>query len=201
MKIDIRFGTALAILAAVALFSTSAHAQWMRTSDQLGFYAGGGVAKTKVDKLCNDIGLTAITTCDDKDKSWKVSGGYQFHRNLAVEVGYVHLGKYSVSGAVGAVPVAVTAKVRAFEFLGVGILPLTTQFSAYAKVGGYRWDTDLSGPTGINPVGGTINGTDFTAGAGVKYDFTRNLAVRLEYQRYFDNDLNTLGAGVLWHFR
>ena len=201
MKNGFRFEMALALLASAALFSAPAQAQWMRTTDQLGFYAGGGVAKTKVDNLCTDIGLTSVTGCDDKDTAWKASAGYQFHRNLAVEIGYVDFGKYSVTGAVGATPVVASVKLKAFEFLAVGILPLTTQLSAYAKVGGYRWDADVSGLSGVNPVGGTTNGTDFTAGAGVKYDFTRNLAVRLEYQRYFDNDLNTLGIGALWHFR
>ena len=190
-----------ALVTAVGLFSASAHAQWMKSSDQLGFYVGGGVAGAKVDKLCSDIGLTTVTGCDDKDNSWKVSAGYQFHPNFAVEVGYVDLGKYSVTGTVGAVPVVASAKIKAFEFLALGIFPFTSQLSGYVKAGGYRWDSDVGGLTGINPVGGTSNGTDLTAGVGVKYDLNRNVALRLEYQRYFDNDINTLGIGALWHFR
>src|SRR5688572_30063020 len=52
-----------ALVAAAALSSASAQAQWMKTSDELGFYVGGGVAGAKVDKLCSDIGLMTVTGC------------------------------------------------------------------------------------------------------------------------------------------
>lgn len=202
MNTAIRFHIVSTLLAA-ALLSAPAQAQWMRTSDQLGFYAGASVATAKAKNFCSDAVGTfamAVTNCDEKDSSWKVSAGYQFHRNLAVEVGYVDLGKYSVGGTLAGIPTSAGVKPKAFEFLAVGILPLTSQLSAYVKLGGYRWDADASA-SGALVTTGKDKGTDFTYGVGVMYDFTRNLGVRAEAQRYVDTDITTIGGGVVWHFR
>ena len=59
---------------------------------------------------------------------------------------------------------------------------------------------------------GKKNTTDLTYGLGVGYDFTRNLGVRGEWQRYAkvkfeagstsgDADVDVLGVSVLWRFQ
>ena len=56
---------------------------------------------------------------------------------------------------------------------------------------------------------GGDDGTDFTYGVGLKYDFTRNLAARVEYQRYNDlgnsnttgqSDVNMWSLGLMFKF-
>jgi OOP family OmpA-OmpF porin len=191
------------LVALVVLFASSAQAQFMRSSDQLGFYAGASVASAKIKDVCSTSAAAglAVTSCDEKDKSWKLSAGYQFHPNIAVELGYVDLGKYNVTGTAGGATGVLEVKIKAFEFLALGIVPFTTQLSGYVKAGGYRWDADISaaGPGGAGSIG--ADGTDFTYGIGVKYDFTRNLAARLEWQHYLDTDVRTIGGGIVWHFR
>ena len=203
MKKQMVWQIAAGVVGAAALLSTPAQAQWLRTTDQLGVYAGASVAGAKIKDVCSSAagGGLAVTSCDEKDTSWKLSAGYQFHPNIAAEIGYVDLGRYSASGLVGATPATLGVKIKAFEFLAVGIIPFTPQLAGYVKAGGYRWDADVTVAGG--GVGLTIgdNGTDFTYGIGVKYDITRNLAARLEWQHYLDTDVRTFGGGVVWNFR
>ena len=63
---------------------------------------------------------------------------------------------------------------------------------------------------GAAAAGTDDKGTDFTYGAGLKYDFTRNLAGRLDFQRYNNvgetnttgrTDVNLCTPGVMFKFR
>lgn len=190
-----------AVALAGVLFCASAQAQWMTMSNQLGFYVGASVAHAKTEDLCAEtagLGI-AVTSCDEKDKSWKLTGGYQFHPNLAVELAYVDLGTYKSAGTFGGTPIGISADIKAVELVAVGIFPVTREFSLYGKAGLFRWDVDASATAPFFVEGN--DGTDFTFGVGVKYDFTRNLAARLEWQRYTDVDINTFGVGLLYSFR
>jgi OOP family OmpA-OmpF porin len=78
---------------------------------------------------------------------------------------------------------AATAKLRVFETVLVGTLPLSQRFSIYGKGGIYQWDADYEFPAGVAG-SADANGKDYTYGAGVKFNVTRNTALRLEWQRY-----------------
>jgi len=185
-----------AAVLALAAFSGTAHAQgWMRSSQDLGFYAGVGAGGAEAKDFCSDVRSLGVTSCDEKDKTWKVSAGYRFHRNIALEAGYVDLGKFSAG--IGGTTVRIDAK--AVELLAVGMIPIWQSFSIYGKAGVARWDID-------GTVTGTTfrvsdKGTDFTFGVGAQYDFTPNLAARLEWQRYADLEVDTLGVALLYMFR
>src|SRR5712691_235725 len=92
-------------------------------------------------------------------------------------------------------------KAKAWEVLGISSYPLTNEFSVYGKLGGYNGK--LEGPTGDE----TTN--DVTYGAGVRYDFTKHLGVRGEWQRYHDmggnnvvkTDVDVVSVGVVYRFQ
>lgn len=155
-----------AAAALVALAAASAPA----LSQEAGWYAGLGIGQSEFKEGC---GIAALG-CDDKDTAYSVFGGYQFNANLGAELGYTDLGEATAGGAsVGA---------KGFELTGVGTLPINQQFAVYGKLGFYRWDVDASAP------GASFSetGTDPTFGVGVKYDLTRNFALRAQWQRYQD---------------
>jgi OmpA-OmpF porin, OOP family len=88
----------------------------------------------------------------------------------------------------------------------VGAYPIgTSGFAPYAKLGFYRAKTDASSNVGASA---SKTNTDWTAGLGVRYDFTKNLAVRAEWQRYnsvgggdiAESDIDVLSIGALWKF-
>jgi outer membrane autotransporter protein len=81
--------------------------------------------------------------------------------------------------------------------------PLTEQFVPYAKAGALFWNSKRR-----FPVAGAAsqqqeqdgNGTDFTWGAGVKFRFTPQLDLRLEYERFQFGDVDAdNGSGSFEH--
>ena len=124
-------------------------------------YAGGG------------IGIN-----DESETAWRLLGGYRFHRNIAVELGYTDLGEVSIGGR--------PADAKIWELVGLGIFPINDLFSVYGKLGAYRGEAKGSGTTERN--------NDLTYGIGGQYDFNRNLGVRVEWQRYTDFGGGGFGA-------
>ena len=152
---------------------------------------------------------SAVISDDDRDRGGKIFGGYQFNKNFGAELGYVNLGKATASGVILGVPVTVSEKAKGFELLGVGTLPLADKFSAYGKLGFFRWDVDASATIGGLSASLSENGTDLTYGIGLKYDFAKNIGARLEWQRYKDlgnnattgkSDVDLVSIGIVFKF-
>src|SRR6185295_19988070 len=151
--------------AAAMAVSAGAYAQQPAST---GFYIGAEVGNTDVGGADDDIGF-------------KILGGYQFHRNIAAELGYGLL--YDKSGV----------EVKALEAVALGIFPIANQFSIIGKLG--FANVDVKVPAGSN------DKTELTWGLGVQYDFSRNLGVRALWQRYeTDEAIDFLAVGVTWKF-
>jgi OmpA-OmpF porin, OOP family len=186
----------IGVSAAVA--APAAFAQARGAAADAGWYAGGSLGQSTAD--CKVSG----GSCDDKDTAWKIFGGYQINRNFGVELGYADLGKITVSAGGSSLSVETTS----WDLVGVGSFPMANQFSIYGKLGFNRTETKAGSAKD--------NGTDLTFGAGVRYDFSRNLGVRGEWQRYKattpaatsgaitvtsgDFDIDVLSVGVVWKF-
>jgi len=177
---------ALAACAAAAALPSAAQAPF----DLGGMYVGGNVGQSKL-KDCGAPG------CDDKDTTWGALLGFQFNRFFSVEGAYRDFGKFDFTGG--------DAKANAWELSAVGSYPFTDQWSIYGKAGGYRGETKVGGLFSAKE-----HNNDFTYGAGVRYDMTKNVALRGEWQRYNDlggdavggkRDLDTWTLGVLYTFR
>lgn len=157
-------------------------------------YAGIGFGQTTF-KDVPDCDFTL--SCDDSDSGFKIFGGYQFNKNLALEGGYADLGKtaFSEPGFSGKVD-ATTIFVHA-----VGILPLNPQWSLYGKAGLHLWDAKENGQIGGIPFSLSDDGTDLTYGAGVQWQ-SGKFALRLEWETYeLDNaDVQFLGVSGVMRF-
>ena len=156
----------VSMLGAAALaVSAGAYAQQPATT---GFYIGAEVGQTDLDGADDDIGF-------------KLLGGYQFHRNIAAELGYGML--YDKGGA----------EVTAIELVAVGMFPIANQFSIIGKLGFANVDVEVAGASDDK--------TELTWGLGVQYDLSRNLGLRALWQRYeTDNSVDFLAVGVTWKF-
>jgi OOP family OmpA-OmpF porin len=164
-----------------------------------GWYVGLGAGRLKADEC-----LPAPAACDDKDTSWKLFGGYQFNQYFGYELAIADMGERAASLA-GIGPA--TANFRFFEMTLTATLPLGQRLSAYGKAGIFTWDIDYDLPPGF--IGSAdSHGNDYTFGLGVKYQFTRGFAMRLEWQRYNDVgdastgrfNADTFGVGALVSF-
>ena len=164
-------------LAALLLGGASfAHAQ------DTGFYAGVGAVQALVDER----------GYDDEDTAFSAFGGYQFHRNFALEAGYTDFGKLEPRGE------GSNLELASASLTAVGILPFTEKFSGYAKAGFQRWDLDraIPGLTGT----AKDDGTDPVYGLGLQYRFNDLVALRGEYTRSEVEDLDVDAAQVQVRF-
>lgn len=131
------------------------------------FYAGVDVGQT-------DAG-------DEDDVGFRLFGGYQFHRNIAVELGYGLLFDKD------------DVEVTTLEATVVGIWPLGSNFSLLGKLGFANVEVD-------SPFG-SDDSTELTYGIGVQFDISKNLAARAMWQRYdTEEEVDYLHIGVMWRF-
>lgn len=190
MKGRAKAGLAILGLTCALAFAVPAAAQ------DTGFYVGGAFGQVDFQDFCEGISGPGVS-CDEKDTAWKILGGYQFNRNLAVELGYANLGEVSASGPGGSATVETTA----WDVAAVGSFPVIDKLSVYGKLGLFRADFE-----GRSSVGATLDESEsgFTFGIGLRYDVTRNLGVRAEWQRYNEVDgeldADVLSIGAVWRF-
>ncbi|MFN2645154.1 MAG: outer membrane beta-barrel protein [Burkholderiales bacterium] len=176
---------------AAATLAVPAAAQ-MRSPSLSSAYIGGSIGQSKFKADCGPL------DCDKEDTSFRLFGGYQFTPNIAAELGYASLGKLKVNGIDGDI------EATAWDLSAVGMFPIVDKLSILGRLGVARVEGKASGAFGSES--DTKNGVTF--GLGAQYDFTRNLGLRAEWQRYKvdagsagDADLDNLNIGVLWRFQ
>lgn len=186
-RIVIASGYAVALLALLTWTSASAE----------GYFGVGYGSSEMKDASAALIG----TRFDDRDKTFRVFGGFQFNPNAALELGYVDFGEFT--GKVGNT-VTDRWEASAFDLSLVGKLPFGN-FSLQGKVGLAFWKVDDAF------VGNSASesGTDLTYGVGLQYDFTKAFGLRVDWQKYMDvgdkdatgqSDLTTLSASAVFKF-
>src|SRR5258706_15417969 len=94
-----------------------------------GGYLVGMFGQTKA-KDIDTTGLTNVSV-DDTDTGIKLGGGYAFHRNVAVEVAYVDLGKATASAGGQKIKV----KLSGLAVGSRGLLTVHNQGTLFGKIG------------------------------------------------------------------
>lgn len=193
----------LAVGLVAAATALPAAAQGVQTQN---FYAGLSVGQAKYSDVCGQL---PGFSCDDKDTAFRIFGGYQFHPNIGVELGYADLGKAKFSTTAGGISTGGKESFTAWDLVAVGSYPIGTGFSLFGKFGLYYGKAEATATASIPGFSASANasdtGTDLTFGLGAGYDFNRNFGARLEWQRYngFSDagGLDVISLGVLYRFR
>lgn len=159
-----------ALLASAFVLSASAHA----AGAYIGANAGSVEHKASID---GESGK-------ESKAAFKLYGGYGFNENFGIETGYVHMGKVSDSASFGGDNAALSYRARAFYIAGTAALPLSQQFSLFAKAGvtANRGKIRAS----LNGDSESISRSNTTAmfGVGAEYSFTKNMSVVAEYENF-----------------
>jgi OOP family OmpA-OmpF porin len=133
------------------------------------------------------LGLPA-PTLDTGKSSAGIRLGYHFNNYLDLEGGYVDSGERDTPGMLyGALPnlTPETQRVHGFNLNAVGSLPLSTKLSLYGKLGAVYSNSTLDpGLLGLAPGSAGALGSGPTYGLGLKYDFTRSLGARLQWEHF-----------------
>jgi len=158
-----------------------------------GPYFGISAGTTSVD-LCNQVAGLGLTSCDDKDTGLKVFGGARVSPNFAFEIGWVDLGKVTLSGPGGTGQITVDG----IQAAALGIAPVSPQVHLFGKLGFFLWDGKATAP-GLSL---TDDGTDIMFGFGVGWNITKNLTLRGEWEN-FDidgDDVTMFSVGLQINF-
>jgi len=203
------------LIAATFLAGTATLISPVALAEDAGWYAGGSLGSARTDsgitaaQLDADLAaltpsITARSTLSENDTGFKLFAGYQFNENLAVEGGYVDLGKpaelNSVVTAPSAGTIKATVKNNGWNLDVLGILPIIDAFSAFAKVGLYYSKTtlDISATGGGGTAAGSWSAKEINPkiGLGANYTFAKYVGVRAEWERYKKlGNNNTTGEG------
>ena len=189
-------------------------------ADDSGWYVGANVGQSeaKIDDARITSGLLAggFTTTsiaeDESDLGYKLFGGYQFTRFVALEAGYFDLGKFNFTATT--VPLGTLSgsiKVKGVNFDAVGLLPISDRFSAFGRVGVIYAEANdsFSGTGSVNVPNSSPSerATNYKLGLGLQYDFTASLGMRAEAERYrIDDavgnkgDIDLYSAGLVYRF-
>lgn len=208
--------TIVATMAVVGLGAAApSYAQW---------YLGASIGKSdiKFDNAAQsdqflDLGFTnPRTVSDTKDTGYRAFGGYQFHPYVAIEGGYVDLGRFGFRTDVSPTgSLSGSTRIDGFDLSVLGTVPLGERFGLFGRVGVYAAQTRTS-YTGGGSIETLIGGdtqkkrsTKLVYGAGATFNFNRNLALRGEWSRYEKlgdvftggrTDANLYSLGIVYRF-
>lgn len=186
----------LAVLSVALIGSAAVYAEaGAENGLQLGIDAG----RAEANKACDHI-----LDCDNSDTSVRVDVGYQFNKNWSAELGYTSFGTLFKSHDSN---FNASQKANAWTLSAIGAIPLSDSFSLFGRVGAARYETNNSGSVQGIPVKDREEVKPYF-GAGVKFDLTKNFALRAEYQYYADisgvdgskDDVQGLYAGAVFRF-
>jgi len=176
---------------ALALSSGLANAQ---SSDKAGWYAGLDLGRSRLGMSGSDLdgalanqGIAGSSTIDHSDTNFGINGGYRFNRYFAAEAGWERLGDFSYSSSAGTDTINGKYKADALSLAGLGIYPLTPNWSVYGKAGLAHTSVNLdaSSATGATPVQSeSHSGMGLLVGAGVTYDFDGGVFTKLGWDHY-----------------
>jgi OOP family OmpA-OmpF porin len=133
---------------------------------------------------------TSVTglSSDTRGNAFKLFGGYQMNRNLAIEAGYFNLGKFGFSAdTTPAGTLDGRMKIQGANLDLVGTLPLTTNLSALGRVGAQysRTRSSFDATGAALPTSGSRKESHTNAkwGLGLQYAISPALMLRAEVER------------------
>ena len=130
---------------------------------------------------------------DDRDTTYKIFGGYQFNRYLALETGFFNLGRYTWRSPTS--PDGVLNGQIRFQGMNldlVGSVPMGEHFTLLGRVGAHytktRDEFRGSGAAVVTNPNPSDRETNLKVGAGLQYAFGPSFFMRGEVEHYRVSD-------------
>jgi OOP family OmpA-OmpF porin len=200
---NVRLGAALLCLG-LATTAQAAEEGWYLVGFG-GQTSADGIDQAQTDaeavELFNLLGFNVVdatSSLDDSDTGFGLGVGYQVNPWFGAELFYVDLGSVNydadatVDDGTGPVPATLGLETSAQGpvLSLLGFLPIGSHFSAYLRAGVALMDAEGTASATINAVSDSASDSTQRSngvyGLGGEYSFSRNFAVRLEWDRYAD---------------
>lgn len=144
-------------------------------------------------------GISPSYNKDNTDTGVRITGGYQFNKNLSAVFSFTDLGQYTFNGTgtggTNIVSYDVTANTFGIELGGELAFPvMNNKLIPYANAGLFIWSSEaewtvLSAIDGKSHGSATDDGNDFVYGIGANYFFNEYVGVGVTWKRY---DINSV---------
>ena len=187
------------------------------------WYVGAAIGQADIDYSASDLtrDLDALgwtiegATVDDDGTAWKIYGGWSFSDYVAVELGWVDLGKvdtrYSTTIPPNQIDDILVDTFSVHPLTGDGITaaavlkwPVSDAFAVHAKAGMFAWNSDVDVRVvqgGTGQVVGDDDGTDAMYGVGIEWKFNAQWSITAEWERYQLNEwLDVPTVGIRFTF-
>ena len=159
-------------------------------------YLGLGVGQSQsqiedsqtTNSLLKSSNSPASFSSERQDTAYKVFGGYQFHKNFALEAGYFNLGKFTYATSAPGGTLNGRYEIEGVNLDLVGTMPLSPKWSALARVGVQHANTrtGFSGP-GYPASASQDNSSrvnNMKVGLGLQYEISPSVLLRGEAERF-----------------
>ncbi len=167
-----------------------------------------GMNYNKIDFNSGVTNTTGTSNLDEKDNGYKLYLGYNYTKNIAVEVHYADFGEASLSGNNGDrfdlggttyefnQTANITIGSKSLGIATVGKTKLTNNIDVFAKIGLHRAkeEANIAATTVSDSTSETK--TKLFYSAGLSYPITSQLSATAEYQIYKFNDGDIKGFSV-----
>ena len=198
----------------------SASAQAQSGEELNGWFIGANIGKSSanidgetIQSSLENNGFDVSSIDEDKrDQGYKLFAGYQFNSYIALEGGYFDLGDFSfLANTLPQTDFSGRTELQGWNLDLVGTLPLTEDFSAFARLGvtQNQSETRFSSNGLINTAGYNDDDsyTKHKFGLGLQYQLSPSFTVRLEAERYRmddlignNGDIDLYSLGVVYRF-
>jgi len=169
--------------------------------------------KHAFDQDLTAAGATGLSSSDDgSGNQWRLQAGYKFNPYLAVEAGYIDLGKANYKANFAGGSARGSEKAGGVDLAVLGIYPVTDNLSLFAKGGviAAKVETKLEANT---PTAVRLSDSSYSVrpllGAGATYNIAKNVDVRFDYDyvpgirgtsKGGKMDDNMVSAGISYNF-
>lgn len=185
------------------------------------WYVLGALSQSQVnldtsalDKELSNNGAAALNSSDSgTNGQWRLQGGYKLTPNIALEAGYIDLGKSTYKATFSGGSAKADWSSGGIDVAALGILPLNDKFSMFGKVGAIATKTSTdwksSGITGIPDGTKDKSQTLPFFGIGASYSLNDRNDVRVEYEQFNGAgdssvtgkaDVSVVSLGVTYRF-
>ncbi|MES2017904.1 MAG: OmpA family protein [Pseudomonadota bacterium] len=187
----------LASQAAQAADAPFVNPDWANSAWYIG--AGIGASQATIDQpriqsalIANGSTMTSFSKDERDGPAFKLLVGKQLNRYLALEAGYVDLGKFGFNAVTSDGTLNGQAGFRGVNLDLLGQMPLTERFSLLARVGAnyVRSNTHFTGNrlNAVTAPNATQKKAGLKLGLGMEYKLSEALAMRGELERHRVND-------------
>jgi OOP family OmpA-OmpF porin len=169
-------------------------------------YVVGSVGRSDVningaalDTSLVSAGAVGVSSSVNKnDTGFKLLLGYQINPNLAIEGGYVNLGKASYQATFTGGTAVASVKASGPTISAVGIMPVNDSLSLFGKLGVINGKVEAyvaaTGPGGAASAAISPSKWRPSVGIGASYNVNKQFGLRMEYEHFNKlGDANTIG--------